>query len=113
MSKDIIKARAKDKKAATDLLELRQRLAARPELTAKEARSLADAEGGQTIDDKANAAWTTLMRQVKEAAGAGLSMLTVNGIINHHPDVRDAVVKRLDKAGFKHELAGATGYIYW
>lgn len=84
------------------------------QVSAKDARALLDAKAVDTVDEQALEAYESLQKAIKTAALSGQSYATVNiGATHHHPDVRKAVEGLLTKAGFKYEVQGIQGYIYW
>lgn len=82
------------------------------EVSAADARRIAETKGSKTIDEQVEAGWTAIMDQVKTEALDGKTYVLIN-IGVHDPEVRGQVIKRLDKAGFRHELVGAQGRIFW
>ncbi len=113
MSKEIIKARADDKKAAVQQLAATQKFEAAVDLTAKDCRAQAEANGAPTITDQVESSWTKILSVIKGSVAIGKSSVQVPAGPTNHPEVRDQIIKRLDRAGFKHELNGGFGYIYW
>jgi hypothetical protein len=113
MSKDIIKARKEEKKDAADLASDLQKFDANKEPTAKDCRATAEVNGAATIKDQVENAWVRVVAAIKASVARGGSSVQVPAGPTNHPDVREQVIKRLDKAGFRHELNGGMGYIYW
>ncbi len=113
MSKDIVKQRAKDKAAAQDLATLVRKFNDGPDVTASDARRVVEAGGASTIENQVAAAWAKIVQLVKAGVIANQSYAQVPAGPSYHPEVKAGIIKKLDKAGFKHDLVSGIGYIYW
>lgn len=81
-------------------------------VSAKDARALLDAKGKDSVDEQVESAKKAIQDSIKEAAIQGLGYVTIT-VGHHHPAVREAVESWLSKAGFRYDVQGASGYIYW
>lgn len=113
MSKEIIKERKEEKKTVASLAADAQKFDANKDVSAKDCRQQAEANGAAAIKDQVEAAWAKVVIVIKAAVACGGSAVQVPAGPVNHPEVREQIIKRLDKAGFRHELNGGMGYIYW
>ena len=113
MSKEVVKDRKQAAKAATDLQAMRRRFSESKDISAKDCRQLSEVNGAPTVDVLVEQGWVKVVGVIKDAAGNGHNCVQVPAGPTTHPDVKAKIVQRLDKAGFRHELVGVTGYIYW
>jgi hypothetical protein len=113
MSKEIIKARNEEKKEAASVATDLQKFDANKEPSAKDCRAMAEVNGAAAIKDQVEKAWSGVVAAIKASVSRGGSSVQVPAGPTNHPEVREQVIKRLDKAGFRHELNGGMGYIYW
>jgi hypothetical protein len=113
MSKQIIADRKAEKKKAADQLAQRQKFAKTDAPSAKDARAMAEASGGKSLDSLVAEAWAGIMKLVKEQAEAGRGYAQVPAGPTTHPEIKSAIIKKLEANGYKHDLVNGSGYIYW